>query len=56
MNFDAIDAFTNDLDTLKKGYELLELVYAEMGPYFDRSISDETQGKLNTFFKFDDSY
>ena len=56
MNFETVDKFTNDLDLLKEGYKLLEVVYLDVGPYFDKPISKETQGKLNTFFKFDDSY
>jgi hypothetical protein len=53
--FEHLENVLEDVNKLLEGYDLLEQVYLEHGPYGDCPIPDELRYKINNYFDFDDS-
>lgn len=51
-----LNAFVNEITYLQEAKELIEQVFAEVGPYGHGEISAELRSKINNYVKFDDSY
>lgn len=49
-----LDKLLEEIQHLKDAKELLERVWAELGPYTDH-LTDRTRIELQKFFNFDDS-
>ena len=54
-NFPAIDKLFDEINRLKLALEILNDVWADIGPYNTGQVSQETLTKLHRFFNFDDS-
>jgi hypothetical protein len=51
---DSIDNLLEDIKKMRVATELLENLWAELGPYRTNKISEETWDKVRNFFNFDD--
>lgn len=53
--FPALAKLLAEIARLNEGYELLEKIWLEVGPYQQDKVTPETWRKVNDYFHFDDS-